>query len=75
MATGRAPVGYDNEYVELHHVTQKHNGAIAEVQKSFHNKYYSVIHSNTGKLPSNIKRSKFDTWRRNYWKSRAKDFM
>ncbi|WP_455715815.1 HNH/ENDO VII family nuclease [Anaerosporobacter sp.] len=75
MAAGNAPIGYDGKPINLHHVTQSQKGAIAEVSQSFHQKYYSVIHSNTGQLPSGINRSEINSWKRNYWINRALDFQ
>ncbi|MDG3137309.1 HNH/ENDO VII family nuclease [Streptococcus suis] len=75
MASGRAPIGPDGKPINLHHVTQKQDGTIAEVTQSFHNQNYSTIHINTGQLPSGINRSDFDKWRSSYWKNRVTDFM
>ncbi len=73
MASGRAPIGYGKP-INLHHVTQKQTGTIAEVSQTFHQKYYSTIHSNTGQLPSGINRTQFDLWKSNYWINRSLDF-
>lgn len=74
MASGRAPIGYDGKSVNLHHLLQTPDGPIVEVSKTFHNKYYSTIHMNTGQSPSIINRDAFDQWRSDYWKNRALDF-
>lgn len=74
MASGRAPIGRDGYSVNLHHMTQQHDGAIIEVTKTFHKDNSRVIHINTGKLPSGIKRGQFNAWRASYWKDRAKGF-
>ncbi|MCX4300285.1 MAG: hypothetical protein OSJ73_25315, partial [Lachnospiraceae bacterium] len=74
MAAGNAPIGYDGRPVELHHLLQSQNGPIVEMSATSHDKFYSVIHMNTGQSKSTINRSKFNTWKRNYWKDRARDF-
>ena len=74
MASGRAPIGYDGKSVNLHHLLQTPDGPIAEVSKTFHNKYYSTIHMNTGQSPSLIDRYVFGEWRSNYWMNRVLDF-
>ncbi|WP_375686340.1 HNH/ENDO VII family nuclease [Bartonella sp. AP65SXKL] len=43
METGRAPIGFDNESVELHHLLQTHDGPIAEISKESHNKYINRL--------------------------------
>jgi hypothetical protein len=71
MEKGLAPLGPDGEPINLHHLTQTQNGAIAEVEATFHQKYYKTIHINTGKLPSAIDRNIFQKWRRLYWRYRV----
>ncbi|HEM5199458.1 TPA: hypothetical protein U1304_002095, partial [Streptococcus suis] len=75
MEKGLAPIGPDGKSIELHHMTQRQSGAIAEVTKTFHSSNYSTIHINTGRIPSGINRSEFGKWRGNYWKNRASDFV
>jgi filamentous hemagglutinin len=53
---------------------QTQHGPITEVTQSFHQQNFGTIHINTGKLPSGVNRTEFNTWRRNYWKNRAIDF-
>ena len=74
MATGRAPIGSDGKSIELHHLTQTNDGAIAEMSKTFHQQNSGFLHINTGQLPSNIDRNQFTTWRKNYWRDRAKNW-
>jgi hypothetical protein len=70
MAAGRAPIGPDGNSVNLHHLTQQQNGAIAEVTQTLHSTNHGVLHMpNT--VPSGINRAQFQTWSRNYWKQRA----
>lgn len=75
MATGRAPVGVDGKPVNLHHLIQTQDGAIAEVAGGMHQQYYRTLHINTGELPSGINRSLFDKWRSDYWINRVNDFQ
>ncbi len=75
MATGRAPIGHDGKAVNLHHLIQTQDGAIAEVAGGMHQKYFGIIHINTGELPSGINRAAFDKWREAYWMMRCKDFQ
>lgn len=74
MQKGLAPAGLDGKSVNLHHMTQKHNGSIAEVTQIFHQKNSKTIHINPSSTPSGIDRSAFNKWRIDYWKSRANDF-
>lgn len=55
--------------VNLHHLLQTPDDPIVEVPKSFHNKYYSTIHMNTGQRPSIIDRDVFKQWKSS-WISR-----
>lgn len=73
MAAGRAPVGPDGNSVNLHHLTQRQDGAIAEVTQTLHSTNHGILHMpNT--VPSGINRSQFNTWSRNYWKDRAENW-
>lgn len=74
METGRAPIGFDGKSVELHHLKQTPEGPIAEMSHESHNKYSSVIHNNPQKHQTLIERKKFDKWREEYWKERAKGY-
>ncbi|WP_019220831.1 HNH/ENDO VII family nuclease [Bartonella senegalensis] len=74
METGRAPIGYDGESVELHHLSQTPDGPIAEISHEFHKKYTSVIHANPKTHQSLIERKKFEKQREEYWKERAKGY-
>ncbi len=74
MKKGRAPIGADGKPINLHHMTQQHEGAIAEVTQTFHQQNLKVIHINSSSTPSGINRAKFNKWRANYWKNRATGF-
>jgi len=75
MATGRAPIGYDSQAVNLHHLIQTQDSAIAEVTGTMHQTNYGVLHINAGELPSGINRSIFGNWRESYWMNRVNDFQ
>ncbi|WP_331274277.1 MULTISPECIES: HNH/ENDO VII family nuclease [Providencia] len=66
MASGRAPIGTDGKSINLHHMTQKQDGAIAETTQSFHQGNSSVIHINPNTIPSGIDRAAFDKWKNEY---------
>ncbi|WP_345097250.1 HNH/ENDO VII family nuclease, partial [Bartonella acomydis] len=75
MKTGRAPIGFDNKPVELHHMLQTHDGPIAEVTNAFHNKHHSAIRINSNTMGSAIDRDAFALWRQKYWKERAERYI
>ena len=65
MNAGRAPLGSDGKPINLHHLTQKQDGAIAEVTQTLHSNNHGTLHiPNT--VPSGINRAEFNTWCRNY---------
>jgi hypothetical protein len=74
MKKGRAPIGLDGNPINLHHMLQSNDSAIAEVTQSFHQKNTKVIHINPNSFGSGIDRRAFDAWKSSYWRSRAKDF-
>lgn len=74
MQNGLAPVGPDGRSLQLHHMTQRQNGAIAEITATMHQQNSRVLHINPNNIPSGINRSAFDVWRADYWTWRAKDF-
>jgi RHS repeat-associated protein len=74
MKAGRAPIGPDDKPINLHHMIQKHNGAIAEMTQTFHQKNSKIIHINPSSTPSGINRAEFNKWRARYWRERSKDF-
>lgn len=74
MKKGKAPIGPDGRSIDAHHMLQTQHGPIAEMTKTFHQQYKKVIHINSNKVPSGINRDKFDSWRKQYWKNRAKEF-
>ena len=68
MEQGLAPIGTD---VNIHHIDQTDNGPVMEITATEHQQNYSKLHTNIGQAPSKINRSKFNKWRREYWKWRS----
>jgi filamentous hemagglutinin len=74
MATGLAPIGVDGMPVNLHHMLQSNNSAIAELTQTFHQQNSKIIHINPNVIPSGIDMSAFDAWKARYWASRATNY-
>lgn len=74
MKKGNAPIGSDNQPINLHHMLQINEGAIAEMTKSFHQQNKRIRHINPPTIKSGINRSKFDAWKEQYWIERTEDF-
>ncbi|APM39147.1 HNH/ENDO VII family nuclease [Clostridium kluyveri] len=74
MEQGLAPLGTDGKSINLHHMTQTNESAIAEVTRTFHQENKSIIHINPNTIPSGIDRNAFNSLRKSYWKNRANDF-
>lgn len=74
MKTGLAPIGPDAESLDLHHMIQENEGALAEVTETFHRENYDTLHINPRGSRSNVNRPPFDAFRKRYWKNRAKEF-
>jgi hypothetical protein len=72
---GIAPLDSNGDSINLHHMIQTNDSAITEVTKKFHQQNTKTIHINPNTIPSGINRNTFDSWKRAYWKNRAKDFM
>jgi RHS repeat-associated protein len=70
MEQGYAPIGHDGNPVNVHHLTQDPAGANAEVSQAFHQRYFKIIHENTGQTPTRIDRAEFDVFRKEYWMHR-----
>lgn len=68
MESGKAPIAHDGIEVSLHHLHQRNNGIIVEVDTTFHRKFSNDLHSY--KNTSEIDRQSFDIWRKGYWKER-----
>ena len=71
MEQGLAPIGTDGKSVNIHHIDQTDNGSVMEITATEHQQNYSKLHTNIGQAPSKINRSKFNKWRREYWKWRS----
>ena len=71
MEQGKAPIGYDGQPVELHHMIQSESGSIIEISGSQHRINHKALHINTPDIPSGIDRSSFGVLRNAYWKRRA----
>jgi RHS repeat-associated protein len=74
MTTGRAPIGTDGKSVNLHHMLQSNDSAIAELTQTFHQQNSKIIHINPNVIPSGIDRSAFDAWKARYWANRATNY-
>ena len=74
MEAGSAPIGPDGKSVNLHHLTQTENSAIAELTQTFHQQNTKIIHINPNTIPSGININAFNSWKKQYWKNRANDF-
>ncbi|MBN3554065.1 DNRLRE domain-containing protein [Fictibacillus nanhaiensis] len=68
---GLAPLGRDGKSINLHHIGQRDDSSLVEVTASIHSKYKKVLHKYNGK--SRINRKNFNSWRKDYWKTRAKE--
>ena len=70
MKRGKPPIGIDKEPIQLHHLKQQNDGILVEVlAKNEHKKEYKTLHRY--KKESEIDRSKFNAFRKRYWKERA----
>ncbi|MGL4825500.1 MAG: HNH/ENDO VII family nuclease, partial [Alphaproteobacteria bacterium] len=80
MKRGLAPIGPDKKPINLHHLIQTKDGALAEISGTMHSQYHKTLHiwSNQSKggvtraeiLPK-IDRAAFDAWKADYWKARV----
>ncbi len=73
MKMGNAPTGPDGNPINLHHLIQTNEGGIAEMTQAFHQKYTKIMHIDDNSIPSVINRQEFYTWKKQYWKNRAKE--
>ncbi len=80
MRKGRPPIGYDNQPVVLHHLTQDEPGAMAEAAGGFHSTNTKVIHGLTESKgsfryspggPTTEAEKAFRRWEYAYWQDRA----
>jgi RHS repeat-associated protein len=75
MQEGLAPIGPDGFPLQLHHMLQTNEGPIAEVTRTFHQTYSSILHINPNTIGSAINRAAFNSWRIDYWMYRAEEFL
>ncbi|MEF3119248.1 HNH/ENDO VII family nuclease [Streptomyces chrestomyceticus] len=74
MKKGNVPFGKDDRRINLHHMIQTEEGALAEVTGSMHSDNSKQLHWKYGTdLPSGIDRPKFNKYRKKYWKARLKE--
>ena len=75
MERGLAPIGSEGKSINLHHIIQTDDSAIAEVSASFHQKNSKIININPNSVASEFDRKTFNHYRVQYWKIRVKDFQ
>ena len=54
MEKGRAPIGYDGDPIELHHLIQSESGSVVEISGSMHRENHKTLHINTSDIPSEL---------------------
>jgi len=69
MLDGYAPLDREGNEVVLHHVMQRDSGPLIEMTYREH-RSIPILRD-----PSQINRSQHDSFRRDYWRDRAKDFL
>ncbi|WP_296216006.1 HNH/ENDO VII family nuclease [uncultured Corynebacterium sp.] len=82
MARGKAPIGHDGKFVNLHHIGQSDSSTLVELTATRHSQNRAQLHIFHGlsrnDFPKDVvpvDRSAFDAWREQYWIERAKDFQ
>lgn len=78
MENGYAPIGPDGKQINLHHVLGKEPGPMVEVTSSIHKKYHKPLHGlvedgNSFRNDSSLAYN-YEKFRKEYWKTRSKDF-
>lgn len=58
MRQGRAPIGPDNESIDLHNIGQRDNSPVVELTNTLHNKYRKQYHINPTSTGNGIDRRK-----------------
>ncbi|MCW9000164.1 MAG: HNH/ENDO VII family nuclease, partial [Kangiellaceae bacterium] len=78
MKEGYAPIGVDGKQINLHHILGKEPGPMVELLSSTHKTHHKALHGliENGRSFRNDSALKYqyDTFRKDYWKLRAKDF-
>jgi hypothetical protein len=67
MANGTAPIGVDGQYVNLHHIGQRHTSNLAMLTDTFHKQYNDLIHRLPPPKSEQVNRSRFKRERRAIW--------
>uniref|UniRef100_UPI000ACA1D27 HNH/ENDO VII family nuclease n=1 Tax=Pantoea sp. A4 TaxID=1225184 RepID=UPI000ACA1D27 len=79
MKNGYAPIGPDGKQINLHHILGKELGPMVELVSSTHKQYHKQLHGlieNGSSFRHNGSLAyQYDTFRADYWKLRALDFM
>lgn len=76
MKNGNAPIGPDGKQINLHHILGEEPGPMAEIEATIHKDNHGVLHLMVKSRFRNnrSKKNAFETYRKKYWKLRAKDF-
>lgn len=71
---GNVPFGYDDMWIELHHLTQTEPGTMMEMLGSKHDKYSKELHGQVEKGKSFRNNpelnAQYNKFRKEYWKDR-----
>ena len=74
---GKVPFGYDDMWIELHHLTQTEPGSMMETMGSKHDKYSKQLHGmieDGGSFRNNKQlKAQYKKFREVYWKERLKN--
>lgn len=68
MQQGLAPIGFDDQPINLHHMKQQKDGLLVETTSTDHKKHHELLHRYTN--TSEIDRDSFNEFRKTYWKVR-----
>ncbi|WP_324251615.1 HNH/ENDO VII family nuclease [Photorhabdus bodei] len=79
MKNGYSPIGPDGKQINLHHVIGREPGPMVEIVSSTHKQYHKPLHglieNGNSFRQNNSLAYQYDKFRKNYWKTRALDFM
>ena len=74
---GKVPYGLDDQWIELHHLTQTEPGTMIEIMGSKHDKYSKQLHGmiSAGESFRNNEElsAQYEKFRKEYWKKRIED--
>jgi len=71
MLQGKAPIGFDNKRVNLHHLKQQQMGNLVELSQTEHTMHSKVLHRYTKTSDIVDRNSGYMKFRQKWWKSRA----